>query len=421
MRTSKFSEWQIVAVLMLLASLWVTGGCGNREADADRIVLTLAGPASAAYARRYQDVIARFEATHPHIKVKYLPIPGDYYRKVLVMIAGRRGPDVLWMGQSASEFATRGVFLDITDRIEKDVDLSDFYAEAVSWYRVGDRQYGVPFGLDLTFIVYNKRVFDEAGVSYPTNDWTYEQFLDAATRLTEDADGDGRNDRYGFSGELYPASFGGRLLTDDWSQAACDSPEMIEALTTNNHLYRNLKVAIPQARTLDESLALFRQGRVGMIRAYTWYLPLLRERLADMDWDIVCDPRIRERKHWASSQAVVVASDTRYPDEAWALCREFIGDDFQRSTADFTVPANRRIAAELFAASDGVPANMEALMVAADSVVPNPRVPRLSEMMSIYDHAITSVYAGLRTPEEAMARAAEDINRILAEIKADQP
>ncbi len=40
-------------------------------------------------------------------------------------------------------------------------------------------------------LYYNKDVFEEYGVDYPTADWTYAEYLDAMKRLTRDRDGDG--------------------------------------------------------------------------------------------------------------------------------------------------------------------------------------------------------------------------------------
>jgi len=52
---------------------------------------------------------------------------------------------------------------------------------------------------------YNKKLFDQAGISYPSGDWTWEDFLAIAQKLTRDLDGDGATDQFGaaFSNYFY--------------------------------------------------------------------------------------------------------------------------------------------------------------------------------------------------------------------------
>ena len=59
----------------------------------------------------YESAIAKFEAEHPQIEVELLTVAGNYYDKVLLMIAGRNAPDLIWMGQGFVEFAERGALL----------------------------------------------------------------------------------------------------------------------------------------------------------------------------------------------------------------------------------------------------------------------------------------------------------------------
>lgn len=71
------------------------------------------------------------------------------------------------MGEGFAEFAGRGAFMDVGDRLERDVDTSDFLPQALRWYRMIGSQLGVPFLMDVQFVAYNKKAFDEAGPAYP--------------------------------------------------------------------------------------------------------------------------------------------------------------------------------------------------------------------------------------------------------------
>ena len=87
--------------------------------------LVLAIPAAAGTVPIFQNVVDRFQRTHPDITVQLYPVLGDnYYQKLLVMMASGNSPDLMWMGQSFGEFAQRGAFLDITDRVKHDADIA---------------------------------------------------------------------------------------------------------------------------------------------------------------------------------------------------------------------------------------------------------------------------------------------------------
>lgn len=363
----------------------------------------------------YQGVVKRFEEAHPNITVQILEIPANYYGKVLVMIAGHNAPDLMWMGQSFAEFAARGVFLDLSDKLKAEVDLDEYLPQALSWYKVGGKQYGIPFGIDMNYIAYNKKLFDQAGVPYPTDDWDYDTFLRTAKALTRDIDRDGYIDQYGYKGDLEKSSFGAQVISSDGKEVLCNRPEMIEALRTNLDLARKHRVSpLPEDSDFQglDTYTYFRQGKAAMMMFYTWNLPFLRRQCSDMDWDIVNNPTIRQRGHWASSQAILVSSATRHPAEAWLLCKEFFCDDVQRTMAARGLPPSRRVAELVireYRESGLQPANIAALQKASDSLYPFPRIPNLSEILSLYGSAAGGVPTGRATPEEAMVRAEKAI------------
>ena len=194
---------------------------------------------------------------------------------------------------------------------------------------------------------------------------------------------------------------------------------MIESLWANLDLARKHKVS-PRPEDADsqglDSCSYFRQGKAAMMTFYTWDLPFMQKRCADMDWDIVNNPTVRQRGHWASSQAVLVSSSSKHPEEAWLLCKEFFGDEVQRTMASRGLPPNTRVAAQVLEKhrkSGGKPANLAALRKASDSLYPFPRIPNLSEILSLYSSAAGGVTAGRATPEQAMARAEKAIRLYL--------
>ncbi|MEZ0219350.1 MAG: sugar ABC transporter substrate-binding protein [Tardiphaga sp.] len=363
----------------------------------------------------YDEVFAQFEKDHPNIHIEKVYIfSGGYYRKLLTMIAGNVAPDVMWMGEGFNEFAQRGAFLDVTDRIQN-IETNEFLEEAMGWYRIKGRQFGIPYGIDMRFIAYNKRLFDVANQEIPKNGWTYSQFLSAAQNLTIRKEG--QVVQWGFWGSLDAASFGSEFISADGMHARCDGPNTINYLQTNLDLFNRYKVT-PSLREqatagVQDSISVFQQGRVAMMPMYTWDLPGLRDRCAAMDWDIVENPEVTQRGSWASSQAYVISSQTPHADEAWELVATLTGASFQRQMSYAMLPANLRVARQVIKEGELKPRNLGALLSASNALRPNPRVPHLQELNSLFQDAQQSVWTGRATPEDAMKTAADQINRVV--------
>ncbi len=86
------------------------------------------------------------------------------------------------------------------------------------------QQLGFPFASGAELLYYNKTMFDAAGLDYPTPEWTFQDVLDAAAKLTTDTNGDGQPDQWGYfpnylNEETYYAvihRFGGRYYQRRW-------------------------------------------------------------------------------------------------------------------------------------------------------------------------------------------------------------
>jgi multiple sugar transport system substrate-binding protein len=392
-----------------------------KDTDDGRIRLTLALPISNERGRAiFQNEVNHFMEAHPHIEVNLRFVAGNYYQNLLIMIAGGVPPDLMGMGAEFGSFADRGAFLDLTDRIQHDplIDLENLPPEILKWYQTNGRQIGIPYAISTMFVAYNKRLFDEQGLAYPTDDWNYDDFLKMAKALTLDRDGDGTIDQFGYRGILSPELFGAHILSHDGSEPTCDTPEMIEFVQTNIDLaYTHRVMPNPDATSAEmdglDIYSYFRNGRAAMMNFATWHLPSMREKFTGLDWDIVLLPIVKQRAQWASSNAILISAQTPYPNEAWQLCKVFFDSDFQNTISDSAMPSNQKVAQDAVAAHRGRPENIRTLLVARSHLRPSPRVPHLVELDEIWWRACQSAWARRLSPNEAMRRAQVEMHRLL--------
>ena len=158
------------------------------------------------------------------VKVNIEVIDWDNYWTLLEAGAsGGEMPDVFWMhSNTAQMYMENDILLDLTDYIAADssVDESNFYEGVWNLYSSDGKQYALPKDHDTIALLYNKAIFDEYGVEYPTDDWTWEDMYEAAKAITEGSNGDiygmamnTSNNQDGWYNLVY--DYGAQVITDD--------------------------------------------------------------------------------------------------------------------------------------------------------------------------------------------------------------
>jgi len=175
-----------------------------------------------------------FMKEHPNIKIEWVDIGNERYQKTLTLISGGNAPDILYINDWTLPLATRGVLMPLDDFIQADksFNLDEFYPSIIEAYKLDGKLYGLPQDLSPTVIYYNKDLFDQAGVPHPTDDWTQDEFVAAAKKLTNPA-----KKQYGFILSTWNTEYdgwmlrnGASLFTPDMKKSAVDSPEALKGL-----------------------------------------------------------------------------------------------------------------------------------------------------------------------------------------------
>lgn len=156
---------------------------------------------------KYNQIIDRFEEENPDIKVmREFGGWNDYWTRLTTQTGGGNAPDVISMHQFyVSDYANRGALLPLDEYVEEGlIDQSNFAEATVNSGRVGDDLYMVAKGVTMPGFAYIPAMFDEYGIEYPTDDWTYEDMEEIARQFVEATNGQikGFTDHSG--GQLQP-------------------------------------------------------------------------------------------------------------------------------------------------------------------------------------------------------------------------
>ncbi len=303
--------------------------------------------------------IAEFEAANPGVKVDVQAMaPKEYWPKMSSLAASGDLPDVFAMSSGfVKEWAAAGNLADLSE-IVAETDLGSYFDGALSVGLAGDERVAFPQNWVAPVLYYNKSMFDDAGLQYPTADWTWDQFREAAKALTLDKDSDGTIDQWGMwlygryaHIDAWVFRNGGRYLNAD--ETAIDiNDEAVSALTFLNDLIQVDKAApMPQEMEGVRQQDVFPLGMAAMWVDGSWNIANTRDVAGDnFAWGIAQVPLGPDASEdtaaayaWADMLSVNASSE--HKDVAWAFIQHMVGEG--RSAADFLggkVPAYRAIA-----------------------------------------------------------------------------
>ena len=172
-----------------------------------------------------------YTAQHPNVKIEVQVTSwNEYWTKLEAAATSGQMPDIFWMHTNELlKYADNGMLADCSDI----VDTSKFSEVSLSNASGSDGTlYAVPKDKDTVALVYNKEMFDAAGVSYPDENWTWDDLTDASQKIYDATGKYGYmaygDDQLGYWNFVYQN--GGYILNEDKTQAGFTQPATAEAM-----------------------------------------------------------------------------------------------------------------------------------------------------------------------------------------------
>ncbi|MEV5025677.1 ABC transporter substrate-binding protein [Paenibacillus sp. LPE1-1-1.1] len=404
----------------------------NGAADAkEKVTIKFSGWGEPNEKKLYEELIKNFESENPDIKVQYIHIPADYAGKMNTVLAGGNAPDVFYAGDGdIARWIKLGVIKNIQQQVtDTSFDLSDMYESAVSRYRydgmkmgTGDL-YALPMDVAGTVLYYNKQLFDEAGVAYPSSEspMTFDQLVEVGKKLTKDTNGDGKPDQYGM-GPAWWEGFvwgnGGQILSDDRKEFVLNGDQAVEALQFAADM-RNVHGISPDARALQamNDGQMFETGKLAMMIGGRWSVPVFRQ--LKFDWDVAPIPANGKWSGWSASTGYAVYGKTKYPDQAFKFTAYLAGEEANRirSEQGLTMPVYKTMAnSEVFLTLGEKPEHAEVFLKAVENELPGPwtYVPN-NKWWDIVNQNLGQMWEGKKSAKELMDQIKPDVEKALRE------
>lgn len=400
-----------------------TGGdAGDDGGEAEPVELVFSSWFADQELETADQLIAEFEEENPHVTVDHQIIPwADYPTTLQTRVAGGEAPDVMFLSQLWYQgFADIGALAEVGTAAQEDAefDLDDFNPDLLDSGYYEDQLYWLPYGLDMQVLFYNADMFDEAGLDYPDESWTWEDLRSAAAELTVSEDG--RTSQYGLiaqndfaSGWNWIWQNGGQVLNEDRTGGAMSDPATVEALSFFNDLI-NEDGSVPGPDVIsDLGYTTAFTGQNAAMGIYGHYLIPTLEAEADFEWGTTVLPSGPvNRNSFASGAGYTLSSQTDHPEEAWALISHMAGADGIRAFMDVGSITPSRIS--LYDSDEFLSREAsQAFSAQADHLTPVPIAPEWNEYYDVIMSELEAAYRGDVSLDEATATIDDRLDEIL--------
>lgn len=303
-----------------------------------------------------EDAVNIFIENHPEIEVEHSVIPtADHAwdQKAAAALAAGTGPDVI---QTSPDYY--GLYTDYYEDLqpyleEEGINTDEVFTDGMldPYYRPDGKLEGMPLLENVFVLAYNKDMFDEFGVDYPTADWTWDDVLEAAEKFVS---GEGTDATYGMVNHWVDPNFaiickGGTPYSDDLQTVEINSPEVAAGLDLFGEMVQS--GAMPDDTAADSlpKEQLFVSGHAAMYPLGGFETKLIADEVGDnFDWDVVTMPKVEDSEinniMYATGYAMLKTSQNK--DAAWTFLKEvgYEDEEMAQVTARVGIPGNKTVA-----------------------------------------------------------------------------
>ena len=370
----------------------------------------------------YDEVTKRFQAKYPNVKVNnnFTPITtwSEYVNKLTTQVASGDAPDIINMGLEGVQLGMdKKLFASLDGYLKRDPAgkelAGDIDPRLVTGFQRDSKTYLVPSTWNTMLIYYNTKMFKDAGIERPSDDWTWDDFLAIAQKLTK---GSGGDKVYGFALPYFNFgltpwfySNGTSEMSQDLTKSTLDDPAMVETVTWVRDLVTKHGVA-PQPKGADP-YQLFPAGKVAMTGAGHWTVPMFKQ-AGFKDYDVLPWPKNKEKATVYGAAGFGLYPGSKNPDLAWEFIKELTNATTQAKWAAIGSATPATKAAASLPVFTAPPAGADLYYGAIEYAKPVAAPGVYNTLEPAVMRAMDSIMAG-SDPRTELAKANDEVTKAL--------
>jgi multiple sugar transport system substrate-binding protein len=281
-------------------------------------------------------MVEAFEATHPHIKVNItvLPESGFTEKMTAALGSGQGAPDVafFWDTNWYPQALNLAPYIE-QDNFDTSMYIPGFWNTRALW---GDVVVGLPLGVGANFVMYNKDVFDEMGVEYPTATISLEDWISLVQQVNDPSIKRWGGDRPRGPFRAIWYNFGARPFSDDSMtvDGYLNSPESVAAyswlwdLVNSNSTPTSADLEVLGTEGTGP-VDLFLAGRLATATLNQGHL--LNALEEGVNFGVIPEPSLPGKQRYVNAWSLTVSiwKGSRHPDQAWEFLKWWAGPEGQ--------------------------------------------------------------------------------------------
>ena len=416
--------WKKLATLLLAGTVLVsTTACGGGETsgkqkDTGNKVLRVLNWGNTEEEKIANEAIARFNENNPDVEVKQTCVPvtswSDFIQKWITMSTSGEAPDVINIGLEAVQMAvSNDLLMPLDEIVSEDQDLSKVKEEyapvLLDGFSVDDNLYGLPNGTQTMVMYYNKTMFDEAGLEYPKDGWTWDEFYEDAKKLTKS---DGSVYGFGLSSSYFQLtpwwSTNNTALVDENQNPALNSKKMVESVEFLDKLVKEKVTPDPIS---SDVYTMFSSKQLAMVGAGRWVLNTWQDAgLTNADFDCVQWPVNEKEGSVFGGAAWCISKNTENKELSIELLKSLVSEETLKAVAagGQQVPPTESLATDTEIMGT-TPDNIEGIWKAVTVASPAAAPTYFGDLEQTTLRCMEEVFSGGKDVQQALDDAQKEV------------
>lgn len=338
-----------VGLVTAMTSTMLLGCGGGSDSESDttsdgKVKIRFASWETGDTLDSQQECVDQFNESQDKIEVVLEGWGADFDTKMTASMGAGDAPDVMYMW----DYPTYSESLEPLDEYidAEGEDYKNNFFEALWPYNsMNDQIYGVPVSVVTSCLYYNKDLFDQAGVEYPTDDWTWEDVAEASKQIQSKLD-----DVNGFTLpigtlpytlEMYLWSNGTAFVDENGKlDGNINSDKSIEVFQTFQDMEKDGVLYASEESGQTEMLG----GKTAMYVDGTWPIKQFDEE--GLNYGIAQIPKFEGTEHSISvinTSGIAISKDSEHKEEAWEFLKFWTGEEMNKYRINTELPALKSV------------------------------------------------------------------------------
>lgn len=298
---------KFLSILLITVCFFISGCSQNKQTEKTTILKFSSWGSRSEYSI-LKEVISEYEQQNPNIKIDFIHVPENYFRKLHLLYAAKTAPDVVFINNT---YAPLYIKANLLEDLSGQFDENNFYQSACNCFKYDNKIYAIPRDISNLVLYVNKNI-----IKNPEKIKTIEDLKYFAKKYTSDKVFGLNYEKNPLFWLYYLEYYNGGILSDNGKKCILNSEKSLQGLKIYTDMI-NVDKSVPQEWQLSSmtSAQMFINGKTALYLSGRWLVPKFRETIK-FDWDIIPFPQTETSKILTDASGWAISKASNNKEEA---------------------------------------------------------------------------------------------------------